>query len=237
MFGNGASGPARERAPTLSLGMTRQLRYAPQSLTFDPRLENELVRWEAATQRLGVETFVVLNRRSPFDGYTRVLTPGGGILISYTDRDDSIACTVLRVFAWLVTTGLGGWLLLTHGQLDTASGLIFLAALALLTWLIVRRKLKASHAVEIRADCMVVDGKDIFWADEIGENWPKLQKKDKDSDRMVIAGICGTRFIEYMTANRFDECDRTPEVLAEDLKIAMEQLWGRREVTFTTARS
>ncbi len=42
-------------------------------------------------------------------------------------------------------------------------------------------------------------------------------------------------FIEYMTANRMDENDRTPEVLAADLQQAMEQLWGRREVTFPEA--
>ena len=51
---------------------------------------------------------------------------------------------------------------------------------------------------------------------------------------MVISGICGTRYIELMTANRLDECDKTPEVLAADLKAAMDQMWGRREVTFPT---
>ena len=82
---------------------------------------------------------------------------------------------------------------------------------------------------------MIVDGKDIFYTSDIGENWPALQMKDDDPDHMVIAGICGTRFIEYMTANRLDKNDRTPEVLAADLAAAMEQLWGRREVTFATA--
>jgi len=214
----------------------RPIRYVALHLTFEPRLENELARWEQATQDLNVETSVVRNRRRPFDGYTRVLTSDGGILISYTDRDDSIVYTVLRVFTWVVTTGVGGWLLSIHGQLETAAGLVSLAVLALLAWLIVRRKLKALHAVEIRADCMVVDGRDIFWADDIGENWPELKTKDDGPDRLVIAGICGTRFVEYMTANRFDECDRTPELLAENLKNAMEQLWGRREVTFPAPR-
>jgi hypothetical protein len=41
---------------------------------------------------------------------------------------------------------------------------------------------------------------------------------DDDPDRMVIGGICGTRFIEYMTANRLDKNDRTPERLAADLE-------------------
>ncbi|MCA1363413.1 hypothetical protein I6F14_23715 [Bradyrhizobium sp. IC3069] len=67
------------------------------------------------------------------------------------------------------------------------------------------------------------------YADEIGENWPELHMKDNDSAQMVICGICGTRFVEYVTANRLDENDRTPEVLIADLKLATDQLWGRRE--------
>jgi len=59
--------------------------------------------------------------------------------------------------------------------------------------------------------------------------------QDDDPDRMVICGIYGTRHIEFMTANRRDKSDRTPEVLAADLQAAMEQLWGRREITFATA--
>ena len=43
------------------------------------------------------------------------------------------------------------------------------------------------------------------------------------------------RACRYMTANRLDENDGTPEVLAADLQAAMEQLWGRREVTFAAA--
>lgn len=47
---------------------------------------------------------------------------------------------------------------------------------------------------------------------------------------MVLSGIVGSRFIErFVTCNRLDEWDRTPEVLAADLELAMEQLWGRRE--------
>jgi hypothetical protein len=99
----------------------------------------------------------------------------------------------------------------------------------------VRRPVDVSHSVEIRADALIVDGNDVFYAEDIGDHWPELQMKDDDPDRMVICGICGSRFIEYMTANRRDENDRTPEILAADLEAAFEQLWGRREVTFTTA--
>jgi hypothetical protein len=116
--------------------------------------------------------------------------------------------------------------------LSITQGLFAFALLMLIAWLIVRQTVEASHSIEIRPDAMIVDGKDVFYAEDIGDNWPQLQAKDDDPDCMVICGICGTRFTEYMTANRLDENDRTPEVLAADLRAAMEQLWGRREVTF-----
>jgi hypothetical protein len=130
-----------------------------------------------------------------------------------------------------MATGVGAWLIFFVSALSVLQGLSALALLMLTAWLIVRQTVEASHSVEIRPDVMIIDGRDVFYAEDIGENWPELQMKD-DPERMVIAGICGTRFIEFMTANRLDENDRTPEVLAADLRAAMEQLWGRREVTF-----
>jgi hypothetical protein len=82
---------------------------------------------------------------------------------------------------------------------------------------------------------MIIDGEDVFYADDIGDNWPQLQMKDGDPELWVISGICGTRFVEFLTVHRRDENDRTAEVLAADLRAAMEQLWGRREAIFATA--
>jgi len=83
---------------------------------------------------------------------------------------------------------------------------------------------------------MIVDRKDVFLKEHIGDNWPELQKKVSDPERMVIAGTYGTRFVEYLTADRINERDKTPEVLAADLKAAMEQLWGREAVSFRPHR-
>jgi hypothetical protein len=131
-----------------------------------------------------------------------------------------------------MATGVGGWLIFYKSSLSILPALGVFTLLMLVAWLIVRQTVEASHSVEIRPDAMIVDGKYTFYADDIGESWPELQIKNDDPERMVIAGICGTRFIEYMTANRLDENDRTPEVLAADLQAAIEQLWGWREVTF-----
>jgi hypothetical protein len=122
-----------------------------------------------------------------------------------------------------------------ESSLSVLQCLLAFTLLMFVNGLIVRLRIEVSHSVEIRADAMIVDGEDVFYAQDIGDNWPELQMKDDDPDRMVICGICGTRFIEYMTANRLDKNDRTPEMLAADLQAAIEQLWGRREVTFATA--
>jgi hypothetical protein len=218
--------------------MSEQLRFAPPSMDFDPRLANELARLEETIPAAIDEPYPIASlagRRSPFKDYVRMLTPEGGILILYKDQDCSLFLTILRVFTWTVATGTGGWLIFFVSSLSALPSLLIFALLMLVNGLIVCQTVEASHSVEIRPDVMIVDGEDGFYAEDIGDTWPELQMKDDDPDRMVISGICGVRFIEYMTANRLDENDRTPEVLAADLKAAMEQLWGRREVTFPTA--
>ena len=215
--------------------MNERLRFIPPGVDFDPRLANELARLELTYPTVADEAHSIAVRRNPFKGYVRSLTPEGGIQILYRDQDCSLFLTILRVFAWIVASGTGGWLIFVVMSFSGLQGLLAFALLMLINWLIVRQPIEVSHSVEIRPDRMILDGKDEFYAKDIGDNWPELQPKDGNPDRMVISGICGTRFVEYMTANRLDENDRTPEILAADLQAAIEQLWGRREVTFATA--
>jgi hypothetical protein len=92
------------------------------------------------------------------------------------------------------------------------------------------RPLRVWHSIEIHPDGLIIDERLSYSVDAMGENWPSLQMVDDDPDRLVFCGIVGTRFIEFATANRLhSKHDRTPEVLAADLELAMEQLWGRRE--------
>jgi hypothetical protein len=211
--------------------MSEDLRFVPPRVAFDPRLANELARFELATATVADEAYPLAGRPNPFSGYVRMLTPEGGILILYQDQDRSLFPMSLRVFTWVMASGMGGWLLLfAVGSVSILNVFVVFPLLMLINWLIVRRKIIVSHSVEIRPECMILDGEDVFYAEDIGNNWPNLGWKDGDPDRLVIAGICGTRYIEFMTANRLDKNDRTAEVLAADLEAAMEQLWGRREV-------
>ena len=213
------------------VGMSDDLRFLPPRVDFDPHLEDELAHGLVA---IPDDPHPIHGRRSPFRGYSRVLTPEGGVLIFYMDQDRGLFLATLRVFTWTVATGLGGWLIFFESDLNV---LLYLLAFALLMFVnirIVRQPVEVSHSVEIRSDAMIVDGTDVFYAEDIGDNWPELEMKDDDPDRMVISGVYGTRKIEYTTANRLDPCDATPEILAADLEAAIEQLWGRREVTFPT---
>jgi uncharacterized protein YcgL (UPF0745 family) len=54
-------------------------------------------------------------------------------------------------------------------------------------------------------------------------DWPTFAK-DAEGNQL-LCGIYGTRFVEYLTVRRFDELDRTPEVLASHLQDAIRQLW------------
>ncbi|HVR55678.1 MAG TPA: hypothetical protein VMT72_02475 [Pseudolabrys sp.] len=146
------------------------------------------------------------------------------------DQAGSTFLDVLRVFTGTVAIGLVGWLIM-RSSIPGSFGFPLFMVLAVAIILIVCRTIPVHHSVEIHPDGMIIDGQLFFSADDIGDNWPALQYTGEDHpDRMVLCGVCGTRFIEYSSVNRLDRNDRTPEVLAADLQMAMEQLWGRREL-------
>jgi hypothetical protein len=93
-------------------------------------------------------------------------------------------------------TWISGWLIFCESSLSVLHCLLAFALLMFASALIVRQRIEVSHRVEIRPDAMIVDCEDVFYAEDIGDNWPQLQMKDDDPDHMVICGICGTRFIE-----------------------------------------
>jgi hypothetical protein len=210
----------------------RPLRYAPPRIIFDDAPSRALLEQLPENLDQLVAETSLQQRRTPFADYSRTLSATGGVHIRYRDIALGLPYKVLRVFTWTVATGLAGWLLLFEFDLDDYTAYGSLAGCALLVFLIVWRKLKQWHEVEILPDRMIIDGKGAFLAEDIGDKWPELQVKNAETGEAVISGIAGTRFIEFMTVNRIDQNDRTPEVLAAHLKEAMEQLWGRREVTF-----
>ena len=76
---------------------------------------------------------------------------------------------------------------------------------------------------ELRPDCMIIDGDEIFWARFMEGGLPSCRPGSDGTQH--FCGIYGTRFVEFLTIRRFDDMDRMPEVMSAHLKDAMRQLW------------
>ena len=162
----------------------------------------------------------------PYLDYGRYLTDEGGILIIYKDVDVRFRHTLWRLAAWSAFTSieaiyLGPYAPLADHWLNVA-GLI---SAAVANFFIVRKPVELYRRIEIRSDCMIIEGRDVFWRRYIEGGVPSFQS-DKDGNQ-VLSGIYGTRFVEYLTVRRFDENDRMMEVFAAHLQDAMRQQWSR----------
>jgi hypothetical protein len=160
----------------------------------------------------------------PYLDYRRSLTPEGGILIVYKDLDTRLRQIIWRIFAWTAYTSLEAWFLLNHSPVQSAAiNVLCLLATAGLNFLIVWRLPEVYRSVEIRPDCMILEGADVFWRLQMENGLPAFQPDEKGNQ--ALSGIYGTRFVEYLTVRRFDDYDRMPEVFAAHLNEAMQQLW------------
>jgi hypothetical protein len=161
----------------------------------------------------------------PYVDYGRFLTPEGGILIVYKDLDLRLRHTLWRVFAWTTFTGLEGSFVMQHSLVPSMwMNLAALIVVALVNWLVVRKPVELYRRIEIRPDCLIMEGGDVFWRRFMESGWPAF--RPDNAGNQVLSGIYGTRFVEYLTVRRFDEYDRMQEVLAAHLHDAMRQLWS-----------
>ena len=161
----------------------------------------------------------------PHLDYGRFFTAEGGVLIVYKDLDLRFRHTLWRIGAWSAATGAAAWLLFDRSPSYSLWLTIpCLLVMAVLNWLIVAKPVEVYRRIEIRPDGLLLEGAEMFWLRLMEAGRPEFQP-DEDGNQ-VLCGIYGTRFIEYLTARRFDEFDRMPEVLAAHLQQAMTQLWG-----------
>jgi hypothetical protein len=100
-----------------------------------------------------------------------------------------------------------------------------LLVIAIVDVFIVAKPVEIYRTLEIRPDCMIVEGADVFWLRYMEDGWPALQQDDRKN--LLLCGIYGSRFVEYLAIRRFDQLDRMPEVFAAHLQDAMKQPWGR----------
>jgi hypothetical protein len=159
----------------------------------------------------------------PYLDYARRLTPEGGILIVYKDLDVRWRQIIWRVLAGMAFTGFESWLIADASPVESLwINAACLLAAAGINFLILWKLPETYRSIEIRPDCMIIEGSDVFWLSHM-ESLPTLQKKENGKE--VVCGIYGTRYVEYLTVRRFDDNDRTPEVFAAHLKDAIQQLW------------
>lgn len=164
---------------------------------------------------------------SPYVDYACILTAEGGVLITCKDLDLRLRHTLWRLLAWSVSSGLEGWYLLRHSPVQSpAVNLTLMIVMMIINALIVMKPVEIYRTLDIRPDCMIIDGVDVFWRRFMESGWPAL-KPDKDGNQ-VLCGTYGTRFVDYLTVRRFDDNDRSPEVLAANLNYAFQQLWTRQ---------
>lgn len=211
--------------------MARDIWAGRVAIEFDPLRRGRL---ETALQRMPAQRVTRLERaavkpsgKTAFYKYRRSLTPEGGILIQYRDADRRWRITVLRVVLWLAMTYGALWLIRNYCPLAWYLNLALLVLAGVINWWIVQHPIPTRCSIEIRPDCMIIDGEHVFWISYIEDNWPQFQLRDEeDPDDWGLFGIYGTRLVEYATVFRFDENDCTPETLATHLQDAMMKLWG-----------
>jgi hypothetical protein len=163
----------------------------------------------------------------PYIDYGRYLTPEGGVLIVYKDHDDRFRHTLWRILAWTIFTGAEASFLYHDPHLKSvALKLLCLAAVAIANRLIVGRPVEIYRRIEIRPDCMIIEGSDVFWR-HFMEQGPAFRHDQKGNS--ILSGIYGTRFVDFLTVRRFDEHDRALEVFAAHLHAALMQQWARQQ--------
>lgn len=184
-----------------------------------------------APKARGLSISDIARAAEPLDGpyldYSRQLTPDGGVVITYKDLDTRLRHTLWRIFVWAVATGGEGWFFL-HEALAHASwvNVLCLIALAIVNLLIVRKPVELYRTLEIRPEGMILDGADMFRAERMEDGWPEFRPGEDGS--LILSGTYGTRHIEFLTARRFDDYDRMPQVFAAHFKDAVRQLWMPR---------
>lgn len=198
----------------------------------------------------------------PYVDYGRFLTPEGGVLFVYKDFDVRFRHSLWRWCAWTVATGIERWLLLNHSPVESGwINVIALLIVAAINCRIVAKPVEIYRRIEIRPDGVILDGRAFFslalmnglpafQPNKVARPRPgwlgwllraiawiaRLLGRVGDEDSAVLSGIYGTRLVEYLTARRFDDNDRTPDVFAAHVQEAMTQLWGPA-LGLETARS
>ena len=114
----------------------------------------------------------------PYVDYGRFLTPEGGVLLIYKDIDPRWRHWIWRVFAWSAATGAEAWLLLWHSPVQSLwINIALLILMASINGFIVWKPVELYRRIEIRPDCMIIEGEEVFWLRLMETGWPALSAR------------------------------------------------------------
>lgn len=163
-------------------------------------------------------------RPTGFDKYARRFTAEGGIALSYKDVERTLPVILAKLSLWVgscILTYLAGfaWSPIPGFWWNA----LVYVVLAVLYALFFCRDKQVRRTIEVRPDCMIIEGMETFWKENMPLGWPGFMPNE--AGHFVLAGVYGTRWIEYLTIRRFDDNDRAPEVFASQLAAAMKYQW------------
>ena len=162
----------------------------------------------------------------PYLDYARHLTLEGGVLMIYKDVDTRLRHILWRLGVWSLFTGTEACYFAPYEPAQQRlAAIVALLVLGVLNFLIVRKPIELYRRIEVRPDCLIIEGQDIFWRRYMEGGVPAFNPH-KDGNQ-ILSGIYGTRFVEYLTVRRFDENDRMAEVVTAHFKDAIRQQWSR----------
>lgn len=163
-------------------------------------------------------------RPTGYDFYDRSFTAEGGIKHEYRDVERTLPVILgklcLGTIALVATYYAGAAWSPMQSWWWNLFAYFFLAGVYAF---ILIRDMYVQRTIEIRPDCMIIEGLDTFWKGNMPLGWPEF--RPDENGHLVFAGVYGTRWIEYLTIRRLDEFDRAPEVFAEQVTAAMKSQW------------
>jgi hypothetical protein len=205
-------------------------KYAPPRVTFRSRVAKSAVPATRVTAPRIAAVAAPLEARpsgprvTPYVDYDRSLTDEGGIRMTYKAESGDLLNLFVTVLLWLSAMVFEITYIDNHAaHLNDVAKLFALVSVGVVNYFIVFAPHYAWHSIEIRPDCMIINGRDLFWLRFFDTAWPAF--KIDENGAFVLRGIYGSRQVEFLTINRFDEHDRMPELLARHLSDAMRQMW------------
>jgi hypothetical protein len=163
-------------------------------------------------------------RPTGFHKYDRRFTAEGGIELRYNDVERTLPVILGKLALWVGSAVVTYYAGCAYSPIDGFWWNLsaYLVLLVIYGFIFFRDK-QVERLIEIRPDCMIIEGMDTFWKANMQLGWPGFQPNE--AGHFVLGGVYGSRWIEYLTIRRFDQNDRAPELFAHQLAAAMKYQW------------